>query len=117
MRESTGLSPLDFQESTLSLQIASEISGTPFQNDQERSKYVWYPKWYPGSVKGIIANILRAEASFFSALARKRSICVHSTLCGWSFFIWSDERNAPMAPDVLKESILARPARVKFLSR
>src|ERR1700694_4649577 len=60
------------------------------------------------------ARILCAEASFLSALVRKRSICPQSTLCGFSFFICGYEQNAFIVPDVFEERIFAGPARVEF---
>ena len=58
-----------------------------------------------------------AEASFLSALVRKRSICAQSTVCGFSFFIWTYERNTLIVPDVFQKGILPSAARPEFLRR
>lgn len=69
-----------------------------------------FTKWFE-------ARILRAEAGFLSALARKRSICAQSTTRGFSFFMRTYERNALIAPDVFEESIFPSAARVEFSTR
>lgn len=56
-------------------------------------------------------------ASFLSALTRKRSICAQSTLCGLSFFMWVQERETLIVPDVFEESIFPGTARVEFFAR
>jgi len=40
-----------------------------------------------------------------------------STLCDLSFFVWSYERNTPIVPDTLKESVLPSATRLEFISR
>ena len=70
-------------------------------------------------------RLVRRSEFLVLALARKRSICGQSTVCGLSFFIWhhevwaddmrTDKRKTFIVPDVFQKGILAGAARFEFL--
>jgi len=57
------------------------------------------------------------EVGWRSKAVTSDAIYAQSILRGLSFFMWSYERNAPIVPGTLKESVLLSAPRLEFISR